>query len=236
MSVSESDLINGIFENKEITEISDNCFYEMPSLIKVILPKVKKIGNDCFRSNDKLTTVTLPALTTAGNYCFRSNDKLTTVTLKKVELSVKNVDGYCFVIEKSKPTKGIKIHTGYNFLSMKKGIIEKDLCFVAEKGKFYAHGETPKKAIGDMQFKIVAEKLKNDPIKPDTEFTVKYYRLLTGACDFGCRSFMDANKIPYTVIDGNTVEKKPIKAKDLLPILQKNNAYGLEKFKQLITF
>jgi hypothetical protein len=104
------------------------------------------------------------------------------------------------------------------------------------KGNYSAHGETLKKANEDVQFKIVAEKLKKEPIKPDTEFTVKYYRLLTGACDMGCRNWMQQHNIPFDVIEGNTVEKKPITAKELLPLLEKSNAYGIDRFKSLITF
>lgn len=104
------------------------------------------------------------------------------------------------------------------------------------KGKYSAHGATLKQANSDLEFKIVSEKLKNAPIKEDTEFTVKYYRLLTGACDLGVRNWMEKNNIPFTIEDNNTVETKPIKAVDLLKILEKTNAYGLEKIKSLITF
>ena len=119
---------------------------------------------------------------------------------------------------------------------MAEKVIEKQECFVAAKENFFAHGETIKKAVGDLQFKIVAEKLKHEPIKEDTQFTVKYYRLLTGACDLGCRGWMQANKIPFKVEGAETVEVKPMNAKELLPLLEKSNAYGVEKFKQLITF
>ena len=78
--------------------------------------------------------------------------------------------------------------------------------FIAQKGKYTAHGKSVKTAILDLEFKIVAEKLKKDPIKKDTEFTVKYYRLLTGACDLGCRNWMQSNNIEFKMIDGNTVD------------------------------
>ena len=146
-----------------------------------------------------------------------------------------------FVIESEKTIKGIKILSGYIFRSIEKKKINKEGCYVAEKDGFFAHGSTVKKAISDLQFKIVSEKLKKDPIQKDTLFTVKYYRLLTGACDLGCRKWMEQNKIPFTVKDEGkateeTVEKKPIKAVDLLPMLEKSNAYGVERFKQLVTF
>ena len=115
-------------------------------------------------------------------------------------------------------------------------IYETPFEFVAQKGNYTAHGKTVKKAISDLEFKIISEKLKNEPIEQNTEFTVKKYRLITGACDSGCRLFMNRNNIPYKVIDNETVELKPIKAKDLLPILEKSNAYGIDKIKSLINF
>ena len=214
VSVEESDIKNGKFTNKVVTEVADGCFNDMSDLHAVSLPKVTKIGSDCFRYNNALTEV----------------------SLRNKKYRVKDVDGYCFVITAEKTAKGIRIYTGYNLLGVKKGSIINEVGFVAEKDNFTAHGETVKKAIGDLQFKIIAEKLQNDPIKPDTTFTVKYYRLLTGACDMGCRSWLTANNIPFDVVDGNAVEKEPIKAKDLLPLLQKTGAYGLDKFKSLITF
>ena len=152
-------------------------------------------------------------------------------------LNYKSVDRTLFVIENEKATKGIKILTGYLVERIINNTLQKRNCFVAEKESFFAHGESIKKAIGDLNFKIVAEKLKHDPIKENTLFTVKYYRLLTGACDSGCRSFMAQNNIPYKIVgDNETMELKPIIAKDLLPILEKNHAYGFEKFKSLLTF
>lgn len=122
-----------------------------------------------------------------------------------------------------------------NVYRVKKLHSQKEFYLVTD-GVTHAHGDTLKKAKEDFEFKIISEKLKKEPITKDTEFTVKYYRLLTGACDMGCRSFMDQNKIPFDVVNGNTVEKKPIKAPALLKLLEKSNAYGLERFKSLLTF
>ena len=175
-----------------------------------------------------------------GNDCIYNNAALTSVSIRKKEYNIKNVDGSCFVIEGEKTSKGIKIYTGYNLIGMKDKKLLRDDCYVAEKDNFFAHGKDLKSAVGDLQFKIVAEKLKNDPINEDTELTVMYYRTLTGACDFGCRNFMDTHGIPYRIegtgSNAKTVEISPMKAKDLLPLLKKNNAYGYEKFKSLLTF
>ena len=108
--------------------------------------------------------------------------------------------------------------------------------FLAIEKGYSAHGVTLKQAVSDLKFKIISEKLKNEPIKKDTELTVKYYRLLTGACDQGVRKWLQQNNIPYEVIGDQTVEKEPMKAIDLLPLLEKTNTYGVEKLKTLLTF
>lgn len=108
--------------------------------------------------------------------------------------------------------------------------------FIAQKGDYTAHAPTIKKAIQDVEFKIIAEKIKKDPILPDTEMTVKKYRIITGACDYGCREWMGKHNILYKVEDEETVELQPMKAKDLMPLLEKSNAYGIEKIKELICF
>jgi hypothetical protein len=97
--------------------------------------------------------------------------------------------------------------------------------FIAQKGKYTAHGKNIKKAIEDCEFKTIAEKLKKDPIKEDTVITIQYYRIITGACESGAKNFQQQHKL-----------KDSYKAKDLLPILENNDAYGVDKFKQLITF
>jgi hypothetical protein len=107
-----------------------------------------------------------------------------------------------------------------------KKINKEEYFFIARNVDFSAHGETIEKAISDLQFKIVAEKLKKEPINPDTEITVNHYRLITGACEFGVKNWMEQNGIKV----------ESIKAVDLLPILKKTNAYGFDNFKKLITF
>jgi len=175
-----------------------------------------------------------PQLTTSGYIYVRQNAKFETNFTKKK--NYKSVDNTLFIIESEKTSKGIKIYSGYILQKIVDNKPLKKHCFVAEKESFYAHGETVKTAISDLQFKIVAEKLKNDPIKKDTLMTVKYYRLITGACDLGVREFMKQNGLEFNVENSVTVEVNAIKAVELLPILEKNNAYGLGKLKSLLQF
>ena len=69
--------------------------------------------------------------------------------------------------------------------------------------------------------------------RPDQEGNYYYdailqdsYRIVTGACEQGCKSWMQQNEI----------KDEPIRADKLLPILERTNAYGFSKFKSLITF
>ena len=249
LSIDESDLKEGEFYSKAVKEVADHVFYDMPGLRSVNLPNCTKIGNycfsynqaltsislpvletcgyDCFNSNQALTSISLPVLETCGYYCFSSNQALTSISIRCNKLNAKNVDGYPFVIENEKTTKGIKIYTGYNLVQVTGKKIQKQACYVAEKEGFTAHGDTPKKAISDLQFKVVAEKLKNEPIKADTLITVNHYRLITGACEMGVKSWIEQNKL---------TGKENMRADELLPLLIKTNAYGIDRFKQLMDF
>jgi CheY-like chemotaxis protein len=142
--------------------------------------------------------------------------------------------GYCFfdgmlskVLKVSKRKEFVIYHTSF-------GYIVKKECFTS-------HGNTIKKAIIDLNFKIASEKLKNNPIYENTIITVDLYRIVTGACEFGCRDFMTKHNIPFDVknrgaSDETTLMTTELKAKDLFPLLQKDNAYGFEKFKSLVQF
>ena len=109
---------------------------------------------------------------------------------------------------------------------MTKNVIKKQPCFVAEKDGFFAHGDTVKKAIQDLKFKIVSETLKKAPINKDTPITIQHYRLITGSCEMGVKSWMAQHTEAY----------EGITAGELFPILQRSGAYGFEIFKSLITF
>jgi hypothetical protein len=176
-------------------------------------------GNLSIYSNAKLDNLT----TVGGSLYIYSNAKLEAKFL--TGLKWKSVDRNLFIIESTKPKGDIIIYKGYNVIGVKDNVIQREDCYVAESGKFYAHGKSMKKAVEDLQFKLISEKLKNEPINKDTVIDIKYYRLVTGACEFGVKSFIESNGL-----------KESYKACDLLPILESNHAYGVEKFKSLLTF
>jgi len=104
---------------------------------------------------------------------------------------------------------------------------------VSDGGNNYAHGATIKEAKEDLLFKVTENKLKKEPIKEDTVITMSYYRAVTGACREGMKNFIEKT---FTGKQKEKVLDKGIKAKELLPILKKSNAYGFDKFKSLVTF
>jgi hypothetical protein len=113
------------------------------------------------------------------------------------------------------------MYSGYN---LNKLPLESNVkCFVAKKDNFKAHGENIHKAVEDLLFKISADKLQNEPIYPNTIISTKHFKLITGACDLGMSNWKLQNNI---LVD-------ELKASELLILLEKTNAYGLNKFKQL---
>jgi len=118
--------------------------------------------------------------------------------------------------------------------------------FIVGRNGYYAHAEDLHQAFDDLSFKIASEQLKKEPITADTLIDVKHYRLITGSCDMGCRDFLQRNNLPYKVVKSGEQEQTvfcdengnptKMKASDLLPLLKKNNAYGLERFMKLVTF
>lgn len=101
---------------------------------------------------------------------------------------------------------------------------ESYLTYLVVEGEFSAHGRTLEEAKNDLVFKINHERLKKEPITPNTWITIDRYRAITGACEFGIKSWMEANGI----------NSDRMKASELLPLLEKTNAYGLDEFKKMI--
>jgi hypothetical protein len=119
--------------------------------------------------------------------------------------------------------KNPRIVNGIEVFQLKK-VNKKEFLFLAKQDSCYAHGSTLEKSIEDLKFKIMSDKLKKEPLKMDTVITRQYYRIITGACELGVDSWMNENK----------VTKEEITVRELLPILEKTNAYGLSNFKKVI--
>ena len=133
------------------------------------------------------------------------------------------IDGiFCEILSEKKQTIQENEVTVFNAQKINKS----DTFYIVKSEEYCAHGQDLKKAFEDLTFKIASEKLKNEPIEADTMITVNHYRLITGACEFGVKNWMRENNIT----------SEEIKAEDLLKILKKTNAYGLESFRKLVRF
>jgi hypothetical protein len=208
--------INDDSDYSNITEITGNLYVYS----KIQLPNLTTVDG-CLSVHSKIE---LPNLTTVGgNLYVYSNGSLIADFLK--DLNYKIIDNQIFVIESKKTKSDFVVYKGYNIIELKNLIPKKESCYVAEYGNFYAHGITIKKAIDDLNFKILTDKLKHEKINADTIIDAKYYRIITGACEFGVNSFIKSNNL-----------KKSYRADELFEILNKKNPYGFEKFKQLLNF
>lgn len=109
-----------------------------------------------------------------------------------------------------------------NIYKVKKINQEKEFFLIVE-GDFSAHGDTLKEAKKDLEFKILQDRIKKEPIYPDTIISVDKYRAITGACTHGVQMWLKENKIT----------EKEMKAQDLFPLLQETNAFGFDSFSKL---
>ena len=107
------------------------------------------------------------------------------------------------------------------------GEITGEKFYVASKGKDNAHGETIKEAIEELLFKTgerdVSE-FKNIPLstKKTPEEWAVIYRICTGACRYGTKSFMKSRKL-----------KKAYTLEEILR--ETEGAYGSHRFREVVT-
>jgi hypothetical protein len=190
------------------------------------------VGGDLYLSNNQLTALPDGFNPTVGGDLYLSNNQLT-LKEPKTNKPTSNVLSWCGKYVKVDGIFTEILHKRGNVYKVRKLNTTKEFWMVTD-GKFtHAHGDTIKKAKEDFNFKIIAEQLKKDPIKKDTVISVKYYRIVTGACEYGCLEWMKKNKLVKTDNEGLNYT---IKAKDLLPLLVKTNAYGVDRIKSLINW
>jgi hypothetical protein len=232
-------VINGSLDLRSLTSIPDKDFLSNTVINGyLVLCSLTSIEDKDFLNNTVINGyLDLYSLTSIPDKHFLSNtvingsiflsslnnneDKqLLNSNIKQLKVGHNEEKGYCYFDNILSKVISVTEKKGYVIYVTPSG-------YITQKGNFTAHGKTVKKAIEDLEFKIISEKLKKEPIHADTIFTVQYYRTLTGACEQGCKQWLTVN---------NMEDIDSILAKDLLTILEKTNAYGLDKFKQLITF
>jgi hypothetical protein len=110
----------------------------------------------------------------------------------------KTVDGHTMIISSRKTSGEVTLYKARYFAG---GALEKmKSCFIAQRGDFYAHGETSQSAISDVTFKSLQSTADVSDIvaavKKAKAISLVEFRLLTGACLAGCHHFMDTHGIP----------------------------------------
>ena len=205
--------INGYLDLSSITS-ADKDFLKGTTINGYLyLSSITSADKDFLKGTTINGSLDLSSITSADkDFLPRSN-------VKQLKEGYNEKLGYCFFDGILSKVISVHARKGYN-------LYKTPFEFIAQKGKYTAHGKTIKKAIEDLEFKFIVEKLKNDPIKEDTVITIQYYRGVTGACESGVKYWMQQNNIT----------KEKYKASELLPLLEKTNAYGLDRFKSLITF
>ena len=231
-----------------VHEFGKCCINGNKNLVKLKIPKVYNFGNQCILGNYKLDKLSLSNRVSFGDGCICSNHSLVNVSLSNIQnlgersirynmnlkniifngekLILKMVDGYPFIVQQHRVLKNTDVYKGYNFIKIDGSIIEKTPSYVVQRGDFFSHGLTYNRAIRDLNYKENLQKYKVKLIKKNTIITPEYYRIITGACEMGTKLWIKENKI----------NKNKYKASELLPLLVKTKAFGLETFKQKCMF
>ena len=188
--------LTSVVIGKNVTHIRSRAF-ALNNLTSIIVGKnVTHIGDRAFALNDLTSVVIGENVIRIGYGAFCDNQEIKTIEYKGEVLNVKSIDGYTMIIDSTKKKGDFTIFKCRYF----GGKFEP--CYVAQKGEFFAHGKTIKKAIEDVNFKELQKNLNVDglvaEIKAKKTISVPEYRLLTGACFLGCKNFLQQNKLKET--------------------------------------
>lgn len=211
----------GFLKNTEIKSHLDLC-----SLTKAHKNFLKNTILNGFLDISSLSEIPNGFLKNAkikGSLCVDSLAKEPSYDIKKdvteLRKGYNKEHGYCYfdnILSKVERVKKVGNYTVY----------KTPFEYVVEKDGYTAHAVTIREGMKDIAYKIFTEKVKHSPINEDTLINKEYYRVVTGACKNGMEQWIKVNEI----------EDESIKAKDLIPLLEKTNAYGLDRIKKLITF
>ena len=122
-------------------------------------------------------------------------------------IAIRHIDGITMIINSSKQKDEFTIYKAQYFKGGKLENLPK--CIIAQRGEYFAHGETIKEAINDVNFKFLQNNLDVNELVQEVKnrqtVTVNDYRLLTGACAFGVKNFMEENHITSNELPLNEV-------------------------------
>jgi len=125
-------------------------------------------------------------------------------------------DGITHRLVEHKKMRGIDVFKVKNF--------HDEVSFVVKKGDLFSHGDTLKKAKEDLKYKISSrdtsefKRWKITEAKP-VEDMIRAYRSITGACEFGVKSFCSSKRL-----------KKKYTVKEVLKMTE--GQYGSSEFKK----
>ena len=203
---------------ENVRKIENYSFYDCRSLMEVHLPNsLKDIENFAFKGCKSLQEMQIPNGTGIGAYTFFKCESLRKIMWGEEKYNVKSIDGYCMHIRGYKTLHDMII-TKVSYFP------EKNIVYVVEKNGYAAHGDSIRRAVEDLQFKIRKDLNDlNEHIQRIAKLgvmTAMDYRLLTGACYEGTNRFLELNNLTWE--DTMPVEK----------VLQLTKGqYGYEKFK-----
>ncbi|MEM7698698.1 MAG: hypothetical protein AAF236_09875, partial [Verrucomicrobiota bacterium] len=142
------------------------------------------------------------------------------------QFEIQYIDGDAMLLTSKRTIDGYKISKARYFHGG--DIVALPQCWIAEKDGFYAHGESIKDAIEDAAFKAMQVSANVEDIAREVKqsgvVTKNQYRLLTGACDEGCRRFISDHGI-----DSSDPQLPLSKALDFI-----SGHFGYDRFKELI--
>ena len=198
-------------------------------------------GNKSYIKAKKGSWISLAEYDNDGNPCFALaaqigneeykdfqenvlSDKHFYMLCHKQFVKVKPVDGDIMVLLSEKNTGELTIYKTQYLDDYMNGKTATQ--YVAEQNNITAHGETVKKAVADLEFKIMQTKDVSEHVKRVKEsgyITPRDYRLLTGACESGTNRWLNENG--FTWDDKKTIAEV---------IELTRGAYGHERLVELL--
>jgi len=143
--------------------------------------------------------------------------------IKMIILEQKELNGYKII-------KGIQFGDDITIYNKEVRIDEIKKIIVVEQNGVYSHGDTVERAIKDFRYKISSrdlskyEYLKKEKSTVPTDELIKAYRVITGACEFGTKTFVEQMGV---IENGYTVPA-------VLKLLKSKNAWGIETFEKFV--
>ena len=92
---TETEIVIGIYNNRDVTTIGDQAFYNCFKLTSIELPNsLTTIGYNAFYGCDSLTSIVIPkGVTAIGDSAFSGRTSLTSITVADDNKNYKSVDG-----------------------------------------------------------------------------------------------------------------------------------------------